>query len=404
VFFFFKGKLKEAYMKKLFTSESVTCGHPDKVCDQIADAILDAYLSQDENARVACEVCVSKNLVLVVGEITSKVKVNIENIVRKVIINIGYDNDELEFNGHTCKIIENINRQSPDIALGVNVSLETKEHFYEHELGAGDQGLMFGYASDETSPYMPTAIFLAHQLSKRLEHVRKKDILSYLRPDGKTQVTIEYEDDIPTRVDTIIISAQHEPNININKLKHDIVDNVINAVIPKNLIDNETKILINPTGKFVIGGPAGDSGLTGRKIIVDTYGGYAHHGGGSFSGKDYTKVDRTASYYARYVSKNIVAAGLAKKCEIQVAYAIGVANPVSMYINTFNTSTISEKKMIEVINKVFDFKPSSMIKSLNLKKINYQQYASYGHFGREDLNAPWEKLDKIDIIKKMTAK
>jgi S-adenosylmethionine synthetase len=388
-------------MKKLFTSESVTIGHPDKICDQIADAILDEYLRCDENARVAVEVCVSSNLVVILGEVTSTGIVDIEDIARKTIINIGYDRDELEFNGNTCKIIQSINKQSPDIALGVDASLEEKEYSYEHELGAGDQGLMFGYASDETATYMPMAIFLAHQLSKRLEYVRKEDILSYLRPDGKTQVTIEYDDDTPKRVDTIVISCQHEPKVNMTELKSDIISNVIKAVIPENLIDGETKILINPTGKFVIGGPAGDSGLTGRKIILDTYGGYAHHGGGSFSGKDYTKVDRTSSYYARYVSKNIVASGLAHKCEIQVSYAIGVATPVSIDVNTFGTSVISEDKILAIIKKLFDFRPSKMIESLNLKEPIYHNYSAYGHFGREEIDTPWERLDKAESIKEM---
>jgi S-adenosylmethionine synthetase len=385
-------------MRKLFTSESVTCGHPDKICDQIADAILDEYLKGDENARVACEVCVSSNLVVIVGEITSTITVDIDDIVRKVIIGIGYDNDELGFNGNTCKIIKNINKQSPDIALGVDVSLEEKEH-YTHELGAGDQGLMFGYASDETPSYIPMSIYFAHQLAKKLEFVRKNTILPYLRPDGKTQVTIEYENDIPKRVDTIIISCQHESNIDIKRLKVDIIENVINTIIPNNLIDDKTKILINPTGKFVIGGPAGDSGLTGRKIIVDTYGGYAHHGGGAFSGKDYTKVDRTASYYARYVSKNIVASGIAHKCEIQVSYAIGVSTPVSINVNTFGTSSFPEDKILSIINEVFDFRPSNMIEELNLKKVTYHNYSTYGHFGRDGIDTPWERLDKVQILK-----
>jgi S-adenosylmethionine synthetase len=387
-------------MKKLFTSESVTCGHPDKICDQIADTILDEYLKKDENARVACEVCVSSNLVVIVGEITSDATIDIDDVARRVIIDIGYDNDDLGFNGNTCKIIKNINKQSPDIALGVDMSLEEKEHLCAHELGAGDQGLMFGYASDETSSYMPMAIYLAHQLAKRLEFVRRNSILSYLRPDGKTQVTIEYEDGIPKRVDTIIVSTQHNPNIDITMLKKDIINNVIVPVIPKCLIDDKTKILINPTGNFVIGGPVGDSGLTGRKIIVDTYGGYAHHGGGAFSGKDYTKVDRTASYYARYVSKNIVASGLAHKCEIQVSYAIGVAMPISISINTFDTALIPDNKILLIISKVFDFRPSKMIEALNLKRPIYHNYSVYGHFGRDEIDTPWEIIDKVNDIKK----
>ena len=398
---FFIGKLEGGYMKKLFTSESVTCGHPDKMCDQISDAILDAYLKQDENSRVACEVCISSNMVIIIGEITSTAEVDIKSIAKKTIVDIGYDNDDLGFNGHTCQIIVDITKQSPDIAIGVNVSLEEKQQLLKSELGAGDQGIMFGYACDETANYMPLAIELAHALAERLELVRKKHILPYLRPDGKTQVTIEYVNGIPRKVDTIVVSAQHDPDITIDVLERDIITNVVNKVIPKELIDNTTNILINPTGRFIIGGPVGDSGLTGRKIIVDTYGGYAHHGGGAFSGKDYTKVDRTACYYARYVAKNIVASGLAKKCEIQVSYAIGVATPVSIFINTFNTSKIEEAEISKIINNLFDFKPSSMIEKLRLKRPIYKQYASYGHFGREDVEAPWEEMDMVSKIKEI---
>ncbi|HHT38728.1 MAG TPA: methionine adenosyltransferase [Mollicutes bacterium] len=388
-------------MKKLFTSESVTCGHPDKICDQISDAILDAYLEQDKNARVACEVCVSSNMVIIIGEITSEAEVDIESIARKTIIDIGYDNDDLGFNGYTCQIITNITKQSPDIALGVNVSLEEKKQLLKSELGAGDQGIMFGYACDETATYMPLAIQLAHALAKRLELVRKERILPYLSPDGKTQVTVEYVDGVPTKVKTIVVSAQHNSDISISTIEMDVINNVINKVVPKDLIDDDTNIFVNPTGQFIIGGPVGDSGLTGRKIIVDTYGGYAHHGGGAFSGKDYTKVDRTASYYARYVAKNIVAAGLAKKCEIQVSYAIGVATPVSIFVNTFNTSKVDETEILKIINNLFDFKPSSMIEKLKLKNPIYQQYASYGHFGRDDVQAPWEEMDMVDKIKEI---
>ncbi|MDD4643643.1 MAG: methionine adenosyltransferase [Bacilli bacterium] len=388
-------------MKKLFTSESVTCGHPDKMCDQISDAVLDAYLKGDANSRVACEVCVSKNIVLVVGEITSKATVDIDSVVRQVITEIGYDKDELQFNGHTCEIIKSLSKQSEDIALGVDRALEEKENLSPRELGAGDQGLMFGYACDETSSYMPLAIYLSHELAKRLEYVRKAGILKYLRPDGKTQVTVEYDGDIAKRIDTVVVSCQHDAEIEVDQIKEDIIKHVINEIIPSDLIDEETNILVNPTGKFIIGGPAGDSGLTGRKIIVDTYGGYGHHGGGAFSGKDYTKVDRTASYYARYVAKNIVAAGLASECEIQVAYAIGVANPVSIFINTFDTAVIPESKIIEIIESLFDFRPLAMIESLELKNPIYQSYASYGHFGREDIDTSWERLDKVEQIKKM---
>jgi len=377
----------------LFTSESVTQGHPDKICDQISDSILDSYLKDDPYSRVACETCVSKNLVLVSGEITSKAKVDIEKVVRKTIIDIGYDNDELGFNGNTIKIIVDISEQSSDIALGVDKSLEKKQNKLVNNLGAGDQGMMFGFASNETENYMPAAIYYAHELARRLEYVRKNKILKYLRPDGKTQVTVEYENDKVKRIDTIIVSSQHNPDIAINMIKDDIIKYVVNKVIPSKLIDSNTKILVNSTGRFVIGGPLSDTGLTGRKIIVDTYGGYARHGGGAFSGKDYTKVDRTAAYYARYVAKNIVANGLASKCEIGVAYAIGVANPVAIYINTFNTNKIPEEKIKEIITNNFDFKPSSIIKKFDMSHIKYSKYSIYGHFGCED--APWENVEKL---------
>ena len=383
-------------MKKLFTSESVTCGHPDKVCDQISDAVLDAYLEKDSSARVACEVAISHKGVLIMGEITSKGNVDIEKVAREKIISIGYNSDELGFNGYTCKINLEINKQSVDIALGVDSSLETKNGEQE-ELGAGDQGMMFGYATNETKELMPAPIIYAHKLSKRLEEVRKKDIIPFLRPDGKTQVTFEYENGIPKYVDTIVISTQHSPETDMNELKEKIITYVINEVIDKSLLTDKTKIFINPTGRFVIGGPAGDSGLTGRKIIVDTYGGACGHGGGAFSGKDYTKVDRSASYYSRYVAKNIVASGLAKKCEIEVAYAIGVAHPVSLYINTYGTGTIGEEKLLEIINKVFDFRPSNIINSLKLDSPIYSKTSTYGHFGWDDY--PWEKTDKIKEIK-----
>ena len=383
-------------MKKLFTSESVTEGHPDKVADQISDSILDAYLNEDENSRVACETAISCKGVLIMGEITSDGKVDVEKVARETIINIGYDKDEYGFNGNTCPIRIELNKQSSDIALGVDNSLETKEGG-EVERGAGDQGMMFGYATNETEELMPLPISLAHKLAKRLTEVRKNKTLPYLRPDGKTQVTVEYENDKPVRINTIVISNQHDPDISLEQMKEDIKREVIKPVVPENLIDDKTLIYINPTGRFVIGGPAGDSGLTGRKIIVDTYGGSCSHGGGAFSGKDYTKVDRSAAYYARYVAKNIVAAGLADKCEIQVSYAIGVAKPISIYVNTYNTSKIDEEKIEEIINNVFDFRPSNIIKELDLKKPIYKKTAAYGHFGQKDFN--WEKTDKVEAIK-----
>ena len=383
-------------MKKLFTSESVTEGHPDKVADQISDSILDAYLSQDENSRVACETAISCKGVLIMGEITSNGKVDVEKVARDTIINIGYDKDEYGFNGNTCPIRIELNKQSSDIALGVDNSLETKEGG-EVERGAGDQGMMFGYATNETEELMPLPISLAHKLARKLTEVRKNKTLPYLRPDGKTQVTVEYENDKPVRINTIVISNQHDPEVSLDQMKEDIKREVIMPVVPNDLIDDKTLIYINPTGRFVIGGPAGDSGLTGRKIIVDTYGGSCSHGGGAFSGKDYTKVDRSAAYYARYVAKNIVAAGLADKCEIQVSYAIGVAKPISIYVNTYNTSKIGEEKIEEIINNVFDFRPSNIIKELDLKKPIYKKTAAYGHFGQKEFN--WEKTDKVEAIK-----
>lgn len=385
-------------MKKLFTSESVTCGHPDKVCDQISDAILDAHLKEDSSSRVACEVAISHKGVLIMGEISSKSNIDIESIVREKIVSIGYNDDLLGFNGNTCKITLEINKQSEDIALGVDNSLETKNGDTK-ELGAGDQGMMFGYATDETKELMPAPILYAHKLSKRLEEVRKNNIIPFLRPDGKTQVTFEYEDNIPKSINAIVISTQHNPEVDMELLKKEITNHVINEVIDKSLLTIDTKIFINPTGRFVIGGPAGDSGLTGRKIIVDTYGGACGHGGGAFSGKDYTKVDRSASYYARYVAKNIVASGLAKRCELQVAYAIGVAHPVSLYINTFGTNIIEEDKILYIINKVFDFRPSNIIKALNLNSPIYSKTSTYGHFGWEEY--PWEKTDKIKEIREL---
>ena len=374
-------------MKKLFTSESVTIGHPDKMCDIIADRILDEYLKYDKDSRVACEVCVSHKNVLVMGEVSSKSNIDIEKVVRDTIVGIGYDNDELGFNGNKVPIIITMNKQSPDIALGVD----------KEEIGAGDQGMMFGYATNENDNYMPYAINYAHKLAKRLEEVRKNKILDYLRPDGKTQVTVILEDNKLIGIDTIVVSTQHD-ECDINKLRCDIKKYVIDEIVSNELITNETKIYINPTGRFVKGGPQGDSGLTGRKIIVDTYGGVIPHGGGAFSGKDYTKVDRTAAYYARYVCKNIVASGLCDRISLQVSYAIGVNNPISINIDTFNTNKIEEEKILKIINEIFDFSPNNMIKQLNLKNPFYHLTTSYGHFGKNDLS--YEKLDKVELIKK----
>ena len=376
-------------MKKLFTSESVTPGHPDKLCDQISDRILDEYIRKDPNSRVACEVCANKNKIVVMGEITSSAVVDIEKIVRDTVINIGYDNDKLGFNGNNVKIDLDINKQSPDIAQGVNNSSDTKS------IGAGDQGMMFGYATNETENYMPYPLYMAHLLSKRLYQVFKNKEIKYLRPDGKTQVTVLYEDDKPKYIDTIVISAQHDP-IDLNILKEDIKKYVIDYVVPKEMINKNTKIYINPTGRFVIGGPVGDSGLTGRKRIVDTYGGVCGHGGGAFSGKDPSKVDRSASYYARYVAKTIVAAKLCDKIEIQVAYAIGISKPVSIYINTFNTNKIPEERILDIINKVFNFEPENIIRELDLKKPIYHLTTCFGHFGKNNLS--YEKLDKVELI------
>ncbi|MFG6318250.1 MAG: methionine adenosyltransferase [Clostridia bacterium] len=377
-------------MKKLFTSESVTEGHPDKLCDYISDSILDEYLKQDNTSRVACETVASKGLILVTGEITSKGKVDIESVVRNAIKEIGYDNSQTDIDYRTCEVLVNISKQSDDIALGVDKSLETKNGREIISEGAGDQGIMFGYACNETECFMPLPIYLAHKLAKRLTDVRKQGIIEYLRPDGKVQVTVEYEGKQPIRVDTVVVSTQHIEEIEQEKLKVDIMNEAIQRVIPSDLLDDNTKYFINPTGRFVIGGPLGDVGLTGRKIIVDTYGGYSRHGGGAFSGKDYTKVDRSASYMARFIAKNIVANGYAKRCEIQLAYAIGVAKPVSIYVDTFGTSTISEEEIIQKIQENFDLTPRGIINTLNLDKPIYRQTSNYGHFGEKDL--PWEKL------------
>ena len=379
-------------MKKLFTSESVTPGHPDKLCDKIADMILDAYLKEDSSSRVAVEVCAHKNGIVIMGEVTSKAKIDIERIVRNTIIDVGYDNDNLGFNGNNVKVSININTQSNDIAMGVNTSSDSKL------LGAGDQGMMFGYATDETENFMPYSIYLANKLSEKLYNAFKTKKIPYLRPDGKTQVTICYIDDVPKYVDTIVISAQHD-EIDLDTLRKDIKEKIIDKTIPKEMINENTKIYINPTGRFVLGGPIADSGLTGRKIVVDTYGGVCGHGGGAFSGKDYTKVDRSASYYARYVCKNIVASKICSKMELQVSYAIGMSKPVSLYINTYNTNKIPEDKILEIINKVFNFEPQNIINELELSKPIYHLTTCFGHFGKDNL--PWEKLDKVEIIKSL---
>lgn len=377
-------------MKKLFTSESVTEGHPDKLCDYISDSILDEYLKQDSSSRVACETVAGKGLIVVAGEITSKGEVDIEKVVRNTIKEVGYDNEKTDIDYRTCKVITNISKQSVDIAIGVDKSLEEKSGENIISEGAGDQGLMFGFAIDETKCFMPLPIYLSHKLAKRLTEVRKEKILPYLRPDGKVQVTVEYEDEKPVRIDTVVVSAQHLEEVEQARIKEDILREVIKKIIPEYLLDEKTKFHINPTGRFVIGGPLGDAGVTGRKIIVDTYGGYSRHGGGAFSGKDYTKVDRSACYMARFLAKNVVANGYSKKCEIQLAYAIGVAKPVSIYVDTFGTCTISEKEIAEKIKKTFDLSPRGIIKTLELDRPIYRQTTNYGHFGDKDL--PWEKV------------
>ncbi|WP_172371848.1 methionine adenosyltransferase [Sporosarcina jiandibaonis] len=395
--------------RRLFTSESVTEGHPDKMCDQISDAILDAILEEDPNARVACETTITTGLVLVAGEITTSTYVDIPKVVRETVKEIGYTRAKFGFDWETSAVLTAIDEQSADIAAGVDQALEAREGSMSEEdieaIGAGDQGLMFGFACNETPELMPLPISMSHKLSKELARVRKEDILPYLRPDGKTQVTVEYdEDNKPLRIDTIVISTQHDPEVALEEIQRDIKKYVIEPVVPAELIDEDTKYFINPTGRFVIGGPQGDAGLTGRKIIVDTYGGYARHGGGAFSGKDPTKVDRSASYAARYVAKNIVAAGLAESCEVQLAYAIGVAQPVSISINTFGTSTVEESKLVEVVRELFDLRPAGIIKMLDLRRPIYKQTAAYGHFGRTDIDLPWEKTDKAEALKELASK
>ena len=387
-------------MRRLFTSESVTEGHPDKLCDQVSDAVLDAILEQDPAARVACETFASTGMITVMGEITTESYVDINAIVRRTVMDIGYDAPEKSFNGRTCAVMTAIHDQSPDIAMGVNDALETRGGEDEADIGAGDQGMMFGYACNETPEKMPLPIALSHRLALRLTKVRKDGTLPYLYPDGKTQVTVAYEDDKPVAVDTVVISAQHAADVDQTTLREEIIEQVILPVIPHELITENTRIFVNPTGRFVIGGPAGDTGLTGRKIIVDTYGGYAPHGGGCFSGKDPTKVDRSAAYAARHAAKNVVAAGLADRCQIQLAYAIGVAEPVSIMVDTFGTGVLPDDKLAEIVEKVFDFRPSQIIKRLDLRRPIYRQTAAYGHFGRTDIDLPWEHEDCVEELKK----
>ncbi|MEA4825558.1 MAG: methionine adenosyltransferase [Clostridium sp.] len=389
-------------MRRLFTSESVTEGHPDKMCDQISDAILDAILEKDPNGRVACETAVTTGMVMVMGEISTNCYVDISKLVREVVTDIGYTRAKYGFDAETCAVLTAIDEQSVDIAMGVDEALESREGEKDEveAIGAGDQGLMFGFASNETPEYMPLPISMAHKLSRRLTEVRKNGILPYLRPDGKTQVTVEYEDDKPVRIDAIVVSTQHDPEVTQEQIRKDLMEHVIRFIIPNEWLDDKTKYYINPTGRFVIGGPHGDTGLTGRKIIVDTYGGYGRHGGGAFSGKDPTKVDRSAAYAARWVAKNLVAAGVADKLEIGLAYAIGVARPVSLLVNTFGTGKVEDDKIVEIVNKVFDLRPGAIIRDLELRRPLYRQTAAYGHFGRTDVELPWEQLDKVEAIKK----
>lgn len=387
-------------MKRFFTSESVTEGHPDKICDQISDAVLDAILAQDPMARVACETMTTTGLIMVAGEVTTNCYVDIDSIARETVREIGYDRAKYGFDCDSCSVLTSLKGQSPDIAQGVNSSLEARRgEADEFDTGAGDQGMMFGFACDETEDYMPMPIYYAHKLTKKLSELRKNGTLPYLRPDGKSQVTVEYDDDKVVRIDNVVISTQHAPEVEHSQIEKDVIEKVIKAVIPSELLDDNTKYYVNPTGRFVIGGPQGDCGLTGRKIIVDTYGGYASHGGGAFSGKDPTKVDRSAAYAARYVAKNVVAAGIAKKCEIQLAYAIGVAQPLSILVNTYGTGKISDDKIVEIIKENFDLRPAAIIENFDLRRPIYKQTAAYGHFGRTDINVPWEKTDKTDVFK-----
>ena len=387
--------------KFLFTSESVTEGHPDKICDKISDSILDAMLAQDPMSRVACETFATTGIIMVMGEVTTNANIDVAEIARETVREIGYDNAEYGFDCNTCAVVSSLHKQSPDIALGVDKCAEAKagEQSDGLDTGAGDQGLMFGYACDETKELMPLPISLSHKLAIRLTEVRKNGTLSYLRPDGKTQVTVEYKDGVPARVDAIVVSSQHSADVSLEQIRADVIEHVINPIIPAEMMDADTKIFVNPTGRFVVGGPMGDTGLTGRKIIVDTYGGYSRHGGGAFSGKDPTKVDRSAAYYCRYIAKNIVAAGLAKKCEVQLAYAIGVATPVSVMVDTFGTGVVSDEKISDAVNKLVDLRPAAIIEKLGLRRPIYKQVAAYGHMGREDLDISWEKTDLVDALR-----
>ena len=385
-------------MKRLFTSESVTEGHPDKICDQISDAVLDTILEQDPYARVACETCTTTGIVMVMGEVTTTATYRVDDIVREVVCDIGYDRAKYGFDGNTCAVLTALHGQSPDIAQGVDSALEGRAQG-DKDIGAGDQGMMFGYACDETPEYMPMPIALAHRITRRLSQARRSGELDWLRPDGKSQVTVEYEDDRPVRVDTVVVSTQHAPEVDQETITREIIEKVVKTSVPAELIDDKTRFLINPTGRFTIGGPMGDSGLTGRKIIVDTYGGYARHGGGAFSGKDPTKVDRSAAYAGRYVAKNLVAAGLAKRCEIELAYAIGVARPVSLLVDTQGTGVLPDEKLAQLVDKCFDLRPAGIIEMLDLRRPIYRQTAAFGHFGRTDIDLPWERLDKAELLR-----
>ena len=385
-------------MRKLFTSESVTEGHPDKICDQISDAVLDTILEQDPYARVACETCTTTGIVMVMGEVTTTATYRVDDIVREVVCDIGYDRAKYGFDGNTCAVLTALHGQSPDIAQGVDSALEGRAQG-DKDIGAGDQGMMFGYACDETPEYMPMPIALAHRITRRLSQARRSGELDWLRPDGKNQVTVEYEDDRPVRVDTVVVSTQHAPEVDQETITREIIEKVVKTSVPAELIDERTRFLINPTGRFTIGGPMGDSGLTGRKIIVDTYGGYARHGGGAFSGKDPTKVDRSAAYAGRYVAKNLVAAGLAKRCEIELAYAIGVARPVSLLVDTQGTGMLPDEKLAQLVNRCFDLRPAGIIEMLDLRRPIYRQTAAFGHFGRTDIDLPWERLDKVELLR-----